>query len=145
MNKNLSFKNIVCSTGEIANNYTEYLMTQHWRCLRKIIYELKKQKCQKCHKEIQEYNVHHLTYKRIGKIKSEKFEVEKIYPNLKYIKSESYLENPEKYYLDAEFTRSGFMKKFTENRSETILSDEFNNRLNELTSDGYIVFTTSEN
>ena len=66
MNKNLSFKNIVCSTGEIANNYTEYLMTQHWRCLRKIIYELKKQKCQKCHKEIQEYNVHHLTYKRIG-------------------------------------------------------------------------------
>ena len=66
MEKQLSFKNIVCATGEIAKDYTDYLLTQHWRELRRIIYEERGHKCQQCKKEIIEYNLHHVTYKRIG-------------------------------------------------------------------------------
>ena len=65
--KKLTFQNIVCSTGEIAKDYTDYLLTKHWRQLRQIIYEERGRKCQQCKKEITEYNLHHFTYKRIGK------------------------------------------------------------------------------
>jgi len=64
--KHFYFKNIVCSTGEIAPDYEAYLQTNHWRTLRRKIYDLKKHKCQKCKKTISNYQVHHLSYERIG-------------------------------------------------------------------------------
>ena len=67
MDKHFSFKNIVCSTGEIALDYEAYLQTNHWRTLRKQIYDDRNQKCQKCKKVISDYHVHHVTYERIGK------------------------------------------------------------------------------
>jgi arsenate reductase-like glutaredoxin family protein len=65
-NKHFYFKNILCSTGEIAPDYEAYLQTNHWRTLRRKIYDLRKHKCQKCKKTISDYQVHHLSYARIG-------------------------------------------------------------------------------
>lgn len=64
--KQMTFKNIVCETGEIAVDYVAYLLTNHWRTLRSKIYDLRKRKCERCKKEIHLYQVHHKSYKHIG-------------------------------------------------------------------------------
>jgi len=64
--KHFSFKNILCSSGEIAKTYDDYLLTQHWRLLRLQIYELREHKCEKCKQIISVFHVHHITYARIG-------------------------------------------------------------------------------
>jgi hypothetical protein len=64
--KQMTFKNIVCETGEIAVDYAAYLLTNHWRTLRAKIYDLRKHKCERCKKEIKLYHVHHKSYKHIG-------------------------------------------------------------------------------
>jgi 5-methylcytosine-specific restriction endonuclease McrA len=64
--KHIGFKNIVCETGEIAPDYTAYLLTNHWRTLRLKIYDLRKRTCERCKKKISLYHVHHKSYKHIG-------------------------------------------------------------------------------
>jgi hypothetical protein len=67
MDKTFTFKNIECSTGEIAKDYESYLLTKHWMQLRKTIYNKRNHKCDRCKKEIVHFQLHHITYKRIGK------------------------------------------------------------------------------
>ena len=64
--KQFGFINIVCSTGEIALDYDDYLYTKHWLQLRERIFALRKQTCERCHRKIAVYQVHHKTYERIG-------------------------------------------------------------------------------
>lgn len=64
--KHMTFKNIVCETGEIAVDYVAYLLTNHWRSLRFKIYDLRKHKCERCKKAIHLFHVHHKSYKHIG-------------------------------------------------------------------------------
>lgn len=62
-------KRIVCKdTGEICSG-KDYLNTKHWRKLRNVIYNKFQGKCQRCGKAepSDHMNVHHMTYKRIGK------------------------------------------------------------------------------
>lgn len=64
-------KHYFCAdTGETANTYEEYLQTKHWRTFRKRIADMRGWKCEHCGKKIEkscEYNVHHKTYKRVGR------------------------------------------------------------------------------
>lgn len=58
---------ITCSTGEIVQTYDKYLKTNHWKSLRKTIAERDKYTCQLCKGIFKsKFNIHHLTYKRIG-------------------------------------------------------------------------------
>jgi hypothetical protein len=67
MDKKFRFRNIYCDTGELAADYEAYLQTRHWLELRLRIYELRKHACQRCHKQISVYQVHHVNYIRLGK------------------------------------------------------------------------------
>lgn len=67
MTKKFGFINIVCSTGEISSTYNEYLMTRHWQMLRERIYQQRKQTCEKCHKHISVFQLHHLNYWHLGR------------------------------------------------------------------------------
>lgn len=64
-----SFKNIKCAdTGESAKDYAAYGRTKHWQELRQKVIELYGGECQRCHDIIGDRaNVHHKTYKRLGK------------------------------------------------------------------------------
>ena len=50
--------------------YSQYLKSKHWQELRKKIYSERK-RCEICGKELKKYNIHHLTYERIGNEKEE--------------------------------------------------------------------------
>lgn len=64
----MNVKKIVCKdTGETTKVYKDYLRTKHWRLLREKIAKLYDYSCADCGKSIVEgYEIHHLTYKRIG-------------------------------------------------------------------------------
>lgn len=64
-------KIIYCKDTNETVTGEQYLNSKHWRILRKKIYDKYNGKCKKCHKtfDSQHMNVHHLTYKRIGKEK----------------------------------------------------------------------------
>lgn len=69
-----SFKNICCKdTGEIAKDYSTYLQTNHWKALRKKVYEKYNSECQRCHDSVtsESADVHHRSYKRLGNEKIE--------------------------------------------------------------------------
>jgi 5-methylcytosine-specific restriction endonuclease McrA len=66
MDKCFTFHDIVCDTGEVALDYWDYLQTQHWQNLREKVYEQRNHTCQRCHKEISVFQIHHITYVRIG-------------------------------------------------------------------------------
>lgn len=68
MRKGNPFKDIKCSTGEIAPDYNRYLSTRHWRELRIKVAEEHNYTCLRCCGVFRKvYNVHHNTYKRLGK------------------------------------------------------------------------------
>lgn len=48
-------------------NYQWYLQTPHWRRVRKAIHTLRGSKCEKCQGQGEELNVHHKTYKNVGR------------------------------------------------------------------------------
>lgn len=66
VNKRFNFVDIRCSTGEVAVDYDTYLHTNHWRLLRERLYLKYGKTCQRCHKFTKVYQLHHLTYERIG-------------------------------------------------------------------------------
>jgi len=66
MSKQFGFSNIVCSTGEVALDYDDYLYTKHWLQLREHIFALRNQTCERCHRKIAVYQVHHKCYANLG-------------------------------------------------------------------------------
>lgn len=62
----------ICSTGETANTYSEYLKTNHWRKVRISRLNLtrkngeKRHSCECCGKSKQRFHTHHVTYERVG-------------------------------------------------------------------------------
>lgn len=59
---------VICKSGEVANNYREYLDTGHWQDVRKRYREskLNKGKCVVCERKDKPLDLHHKTYKRLG-------------------------------------------------------------------------------
>ena len=57
-------RTIVCSTGEIANSYKDYLETNHWKKIREYV-KYKRKCCKKCQTK-ERLEVHHKTYERLG-------------------------------------------------------------------------------
>ena len=68
MSKRNPFKDIQCSTGEVAKDYNEYLKTRHWRLIRNKVAIREEYKCLRCCGIFREnFNIHHNSYKRLGK------------------------------------------------------------------------------
>ena len=63
-----SKRKIYCKDTKECVTARDYLKSEHWRRMRKHIYEKYKGKCKKCGRAFssEHMNVHHLTYKRIG-------------------------------------------------------------------------------
>lgn len=61
-------KRIKCKdTGETAREYKDYLKTQHWKSLRERVAKAYSYTCNNCGVNVsQGYEIHHLTYKRVG-------------------------------------------------------------------------------
>ena len=60
---------VICEmTEEVANDYGEYLQTDHWREIREVVGYINHYHCEVCGKAIRmnEASVHHLNYKRLG-------------------------------------------------------------------------------
>lgn len=64
----MSKKKIKCKdTGETAKDYTAYLKTQHWEQLRVRVAKEYNYTCNGCGEYIPNaFEIHHLTYKRVG-------------------------------------------------------------------------------
>ena len=63
-------KGLKCSTGEIVYNYYDYLLTKHWSKKRIETAVFYKYECQFCHeKNPLKFEIHHKTYKHVGKEK----------------------------------------------------------------------------
>ena len=61
------FKNIKCATGEVAETYTDYLKTKHWKGLRQEVAERDGYTCQRCKGTFNTgFSIHHNTYKYLG-------------------------------------------------------------------------------
>lgn len=58
---------IVCSTGEVVDTYSEYMRTRHWKHVKELAYEYWGHMCAKCNASGVSLNMHHLTYIRIGR------------------------------------------------------------------------------
>ena len=57
---------IVCKlTGEIVNNYNDYLLTEHWKRKKYALSRQSKKICPICG-ATENLDVHHITYKRLG-------------------------------------------------------------------------------
>lgn len=68
----MKFKNITCSTGEIAPDYKSYLSTNHWKTLRIKVAERHQYTCLRCSGVFKVgFHIHHNTYKRLGREKLE--------------------------------------------------------------------------
>lgn len=52
-------------TGEIFNNYNDYLLSNHWYNKRKSYFKTYEKKCNHCGTD-KEIHLHHLTYENIG-------------------------------------------------------------------------------
>lgn len=46
--------------------YKEYLQTEEWKILRRLVIQRAQRRCEWCRRPDQEWNVHHLTYERRG-------------------------------------------------------------------------------
>ena len=61
-------KKVTCVTGEVAEDYSQYLLTKHWKILRIAVAEQHNYTCLRCYSVINKgFHVHHNTYKRLGK------------------------------------------------------------------------------
>ena len=61
-------KKVICSTGEVVYNYHDYLLTRHWTKKRIEVAIHYGYECQFCHeKNPIKFEIHHKTYKRLGK------------------------------------------------------------------------------
>lgn len=66
----LNKKKITCAdTKEICYGYKEYLLSEHWKNFRLSVINSRK-KCECCGKTYEIMNVHHISYKSLGKEKS---------------------------------------------------------------------------
>jgi hypothetical protein len=67
------FNDIIChDTGEVCTSYKDYLLSNHWKNLKIRWLKTKIRLCGVCRKSLNyndEFDFHHLTYKRIGKEK----------------------------------------------------------------------------
>ena len=60
---------IRCSTGEIVNNYSDYLKTEHWHKKKQSFKVTVVRECLICRKRT-DLHVHHISYKNIGREKN---------------------------------------------------------------------------
>lgn len=57
----------ICKTGEVCYTYKDYLNTKHWNNIKNKFYnDFRNASCQICNNKTN-LNLHHKTYKRIGK------------------------------------------------------------------------------
>lgn len=63
---------IICKdTGELCNDYKEYLQTRHWKSFRYNYLQEHKKICVFCLKETDYVELHHLHYENLGREKDE--------------------------------------------------------------------------
>ena len=60
---------ISCSTGEQVIGYPSYLQTNHWKNFRLEVIRERKNECERCFDVVEVPQIHHKTYKRLGKEK----------------------------------------------------------------------------
>ena len=93
-------KIIYCKDTNEKVTGDNYLSSNHWKNMRKVIYDKYKGKCTKCHKSFSpnKMHVHHLTYKRIGNEKESDLILlcEKCHSLVHQLKRESRKKNQQK-------------------------------------------------
>lgn len=82
----------------------------------------------------------------IARVGVEQYNVEQIYPNVTYISSEKYWENPGNYFLSPDngtINFESFYKFYTNNKNGFINDLEFKNKVKKIRDNGYLVFVSN--
>lgn len=65
-------KAIICAdTGELCNNYQEYLQSRHWKNFKYNYKQTHKNECIFCLSKTDKLDLHHLSYENLGREKEE--------------------------------------------------------------------------